>query len=403
MARTAGGEVMDVGLVGSWTSDPEDLDGIETFGRVSLEFSAGGSLTYTIHGDRGDQTSLLTYVAEGGVIETDQPSQPRRERTAYELTPDGRLMLWFGRQRSVYLRASGATTTPGIPGEPGSARSSILSVVRRGGTSDAVAVEDDGRVAYAYLRSGQRPGLSRMALKDGPLARVLATRERGGSTEMPVGEAGRLDPAVVRERVASQLRSLAIPVNSRLPLADAVPAHPPQQPEPAARRTIILYALTGLAQGARPEQLWRWLLANGLAEDLTPSERGCFHDPLSAQALIDLSWKQEALFALAWAGSLVDTLTLPVGECDLDGLFPMIPPEVETSAFLKSFQLRSLGDLIHQADLHFCLHWVVRHPEVRGESEAARRLSLDVIRERRHTLEWLVGNSAEWDEVALDT
>ena len=248
---------MDVGLVGSWTSDPEDLDGIETFGRVSLEFSAGGSLTYTIHGDRGDQTSLLTYVAEGGVIETDQPSQPRRERTAYELTPDGRLMLWFGRQRSVYLRASGATTTPGVPGEPGSARSSILSVVRRDGTSDAVAVEDDGRVAYAYLlegerivsdvwlynrvaaplepewtgqgrmpfanavgyarpervtpiacaaevsvswdgeagnlavarvalrgepwaelRPGQRPGLSRVALKDGPLARVLATWRR---------------------------------------------------------------------------------------------------------------------------------------------------------------------------------------------------------------------------------
>ena len=220
---------------------------------------------------------------------------------------------------------------------------------------------------------------------------------------MPVSDSGRFDPEALRQRVASDLLALAVPVNNSLPLADAVPGHSPKEDQAAARRMVILYALTGLAHEAKPERLWQWILANEVADELTAAERDCFLKPLSKQALIDLSWKQEALFTLAWAGSLVDTLHLPVGECRLDALFPHIPPEVEIPHFLQSFRLRPLGDLVYQTDLHFCLHWVVRHPEAWGESATARRLSLDVIRERRHALEWLVGNAADWDDVALDT
>lgn len=220
---------------------------------------------------------------------------------------------------------------------------------------------------------------------------------------MPVSDPGRFDPEAVRQRVASDLRALAVPFNDNLPLADAVPGHPPKEDEAAARRMVILYALTGLAHGAKAERLWQWILTNEIAHEVTAAERDYFLKPLSKQAMIDLSWKQEALFTLGWAGSLVDRLDLPVGECRLDALFPAIPPEVEIPRFLRSFRLRPLGDLVYQTDLHFCLHWVVRHPEAWGESATARRLRLDVIRERRHTLEWLVGNATDWDDVALDT
>ncbi len=91
-------------LLGTWVSDPEDEEGIREFGRVSLEFSEDGDLTYTIHGDDKDQKMFLTYSVEGNELVTDQPSRPQRERTAFSLTSEGRLTLWFGGQRSVYIR-----------------------------------------------------------------------------------------------------------------------------------------------------------------------------------------------------------------------------------------------------------------------------------------------------------
>jgi hypothetical protein len=51
---------------------------------------------------------LLTFGVELGFIVTNQPSLPRSEKTAYEVTRDGRLVLNFSGQRSVYYRAKGA-------------------------------------------------------------------------------------------------------------------------------------------------------------------------------------------------------------------------------------------------------------------------------------------------------
>ena len=48
---------------------------------------------------------LLTFGVELGFIVTNQPSLPRSEKTAYEVTRDGRLVLNFSGQRSVYYRA----------------------------------------------------------------------------------------------------------------------------------------------------------------------------------------------------------------------------------------------------------------------------------------------------------
>ena len=65
---------MGTALVGRWTSDPEDEDGIREFGQVTLEFSGDGELTYTIHQHDRDQKLFLTYVVLDGFIETNEPS-----------------------------------------------------------------------------------------------------------------------------------------------------------------------------------------------------------------------------------------------------------------------------------------------------------------------------------------
>ena len=91
-------------LVGTWVSDPEDVDGIRELGRATLDFEDDGQLTYTVHAKDRDQKMFLTFRVEGKTLVTDQPSSPREERTAYSIGPDGKLTLWFGGQRSVYLR-----------------------------------------------------------------------------------------------------------------------------------------------------------------------------------------------------------------------------------------------------------------------------------------------------------
>jgi len=95
---------MEEQLLGKWVSDPEDKEGRREFGTVTLEFRENGELTYSIRGHEKEQRIFLTYAVEDGMIVTDQPSQPHQERTAYSLTSDGRLTLWFGGQRSVYVR-----------------------------------------------------------------------------------------------------------------------------------------------------------------------------------------------------------------------------------------------------------------------------------------------------------
>ena len=88
----------DRSLLGKWLSEPGS-------GEVTtLEFNEGSQLDYIIHGAEKDQKIFLTYRVENNTLITDQPSHPREERTPFVLTEDGKLVLVYGDQRSLYIR-----------------------------------------------------------------------------------------------------------------------------------------------------------------------------------------------------------------------------------------------------------------------------------------------------------
>ena len=94
-------------LLGSWISDPNDREGIDEFGNVSLTFEPDGSFTYTIHTESTDQKMFLTWQVEDGVLITNQPSAPRAQ-----LTPS------TPRERSRYgTRADPLSTSVGTTTE----------------------------------------------------------------------------------------------------------------------------------------------------------------------------------------------------------------------------------------------------------------------------------------------
>lgn len=95
-------------ILGTWESDPDDTEALERFGRVTLRFAEDGTLEYTIHLEGRDQRMFLTYEVSQGVITTNQASKPRREETPYRITPDGRLVLSYGRFDASYVREKGS-------------------------------------------------------------------------------------------------------------------------------------------------------------------------------------------------------------------------------------------------------------------------------------------------------
>lgn len=92
-------------LMGTWITDPEDIESRQVYEKTRLEFTEDGRLTYTILGEEKDHQIFLTCRVEDGVLVTDQPSNPRQERTPFTFTPDGKLMLIYGDQKSTYIRA----------------------------------------------------------------------------------------------------------------------------------------------------------------------------------------------------------------------------------------------------------------------------------------------------------
>jgi hypothetical protein len=99
----------DQQLVGKWRSDPDDAS-INEYGDVSLDFSPNGGLAYTVHTEGKRQVMLLTYRVEGEILITDQPSDPKEERTRFKIRPDGRLVLMYEHRSSAYVRADDSSS-----------------------------------------------------------------------------------------------------------------------------------------------------------------------------------------------------------------------------------------------------------------------------------------------------
>ena len=93
-------------VIGECAIDPEDVQSINSFGHVSLEFKKDGFLVYTIHGEEKDQKIFMTFELAGGFIITDQPSKPSKERSPYHFTNDDRLVVLFGSESCRFIRKS---------------------------------------------------------------------------------------------------------------------------------------------------------------------------------------------------------------------------------------------------------------------------------------------------------
>lgn len=209
------------------------------------------------------------------------------------------------------------------------------------------------------------------------------------------------DVEEIRAETTRILALSGIPCYPHLPLIDISRVRSDRE---AAERLVVLYTLVVLSEGVEAAGILEWLESEGISKVLTASERSF----LSGRTLTEidgnvLSWKQESLFVLSWAGRIANELGLPWGECDLSAVIPKIPRAVSVSTFFESYRLRDHTEIRQALDVYYCIHHALRHKELWDDMRCFAKLHHVVAVERRIALEWLLNSTLEWDDISLDT
>ena len=92
-----------IGLIGQWRFLHTDKKAPDQSGVVTT-FDKQGGVTYEIKSQEKTQIIKLTYRVENSWLITDQPSSPRVERTRFQITPLGELVLEFEGTKSWYQK-----------------------------------------------------------------------------------------------------------------------------------------------------------------------------------------------------------------------------------------------------------------------------------------------------------
>lgn len=209
------------------------------------------------------------------------------------------------------------------------------------------------------------------------------------------------NPRKVKTETA--LTKLGIPINRMLPLVEAEDEVRIRDPKEVAMRAVVLYAVAAIGNGGDRNAIQRFLKTEGLWEYVTLNERILFEkDDAPKQAIIDASWRAEALWVLLWALGKVETLDLPTEQYDADYLHRMMPKKGEVAEFVSAATLRPKSVILDETDRIYRIHWAVRDAQINGKPVPAN-LKPSVVVERHYALNWLTWYADEWDDVTTDT
>jgi hypothetical protein len=171
-----------------------------------------------------------------------------------------------------------------------------------------------------------------------------------------------------------------------------------------AIRALILQGVVAVTAEVDPEPVIEWYQNQGIWMHATPQERAFFDAPrdIDQNQLRRFSWQAEAEWGLLWAVGKIETLGLPICQCDSRRLVDEIIPELgsEIEPFLSSAVLRPPGLLLAEDDRHYNL-WCHLNLDIRKGGSQPDDLIYGVLWQRVCAFEWLHGITP-WDEIKGD-
>jgi hypothetical protein len=209
-----------------------------------------------------------------------------------------------------------------------------------------------------------------------------------------------------RRRTLTELAKYGIEVPAYLPLlfepGDLARLRPS---EDAIARAVVLYSVIAVREGAPVELVRESLEERGLTGWLSGRERRFIAQPGDERELVEMSWRVEALAALAWALALVEELSLEGAEGVPADVFAPLDPDGSRGGRDQDVRLRPVEQLADRLDAFYCAHWAAREQQLtRHYDPWPVQLVPGAIQERRHGLEWLFADrDLDWEDVDLST
>ena len=216
-----------------------------------------------------------------------------------------------------------------------------------------------------------------------------------------------MDYVAIRERSVRKLSRWQLSDPGVLPLHCDADFEWMRDVDSVAARCHAIAAALALQHGAPPDRIRRALRDNDLERWLAArEERFLRHlegevqmdDEERHQATVDISWREEALWALMWSIELVDDMP-PDELCSRGPFYERLAPDVDPAKGRTDVLLRPLDEIAVMLDFYYCLHWHARNAQYHGQRWDSK-IAPGAVLERRRALEWLFQDVA-WDDVDL--
>jgi hypothetical protein len=195
------------------------------------------------------------------------------------------------------------------------------------------------------------------------------------------------------------LSTLGISLRDDLPPIEEESAIELRSGQNIAQRILILTYLNCVAHDPSLQQeVMIFLIREKLWEHATERERELFHKTqLNEEELTEILWRVESIWLLLWSIKKVEVLTIPREEVNLDAIFPLLPGFFEsTDDFIQSASVRTVSEILDQADFYFRLNWALRQAEKEGSPIAT--INPSVAYERYFSTNWITRARLRWDE-----
>jgi hypothetical protein len=216
-----------------------------------------------------------------------------------------------------------------------------------------------------------------------------------------------MDYVATRERSMQRLARWKLPDSGVLPLHGDEDFAWVRTAHGVAARCHAIAAALGLMHGALPQRVRTALRDNDLLGELAGDElRFLRHleadltmdDDERHRTAVDISWREESLWALMWALALVDDLP-PDELCSGSPFYERLAPGMDPARGRTDVSLRPVAEIAAMLDLYYCLHWHARNAQYHGRAWGTA-IAPGAVLERRHALEWLF-QDVPWEDVDL--
>jgi hypothetical protein len=206
-----------------------------------------------------------------------------------------------------------------------------------------------------------------------------------------------------KERSEAVLRAEGVPINKFLPVIETEKDARRRTKEVVAYRALALLVVAAKGEGLEQPVVDRMIADYGLGRHFTPKEAAFVKTAApSEHDRIQFVWRYEAAWVMLWALGYVERLERPIAICDVPRAVQFMR-ERNTKQFLADAKLRSMPEVLDQADQIYRYHWAVVDARVNGR-KAPAALDPGVVMERHYALNWLFGYMEQnWDDISTDT